>query len=136
MAQRVSYSLRKRVNLTYRPRKKGGESGDPVSLGIGFSKCGCSPDAPAKNCRNRSTYVIDYQGGKPVTLKECPNRFDDAELWRDIHFALYVAKDWQGLATFAGPAIPPMLFSPEHYDFFEACFAARDRYQQQKADKG
>lgn len=107
----------------------------PIPLGIGFGKCKCTPEEASPSCRNRSTYVIDCVDGKLITLQECPNRFDDRELWRDIHFVLYTLKDWQGAASFLGNNLGLMHMSYTHYLFYEACFAARDRYQAQKASK-
>jgi hypothetical protein len=102
-----------------------------VSLGIGTVKCGCSAESSDSRCRNRSTYIRDFIDQKPVTLKECPNRFDDAALWAAIHFTLNKVGSWDKVLGFYG--IPVALLSEPVYSLMELIFAARDRYQAQKA---
>jgi hypothetical protein len=120
------------VNLTFQTfNPKTATYSDPVSLGIGASKCGCSAEASDPKCRNRSAYVIDFEDKKPVALKECPNRFDDAELWAAIHFALNKVGSWDKVLGFYG--VPVALLSEPVYHLLDLIFAARDRYQAQKA---
>ena len=118
--------------MTYRTYNKSANAySDPVSLGIGWSACGCTSEAADPKCRNRSTYVIDFVDKRPVTLKECPSRFDDGPLWRCIHFALYKLGSWDKSLGFYG--LPVALLSEPVYRLLDLIFAARDRYQAQKA---
>ena len=103
-------------------------------MGIGCSPCGCTPEKEHPGCRNwRSTYVIDWADKKPVTLRECPNRFDDGELWEVIYAALYRLKDLERSLSFYG--IPEQHLAEPVHSLLEEVYAARDRYRTQKEER-
>jgi hypothetical protein len=125
--------LRKNFNLQYRKITKAGLLGPVIGLGVGYGPCGCTPDLADPNCYNRYSYVRDWIGGKPETIRECPRRFDDRELWQDVKVALFEVKSWENVQGFYG--VPVVHLSPIVYNMLRLSFDARDRYHGQKAEK-
>lgn len=129
----MAYSLRKRFNLQYQKLTAKGQLGPAQSLGIGYAPCGCTGEAPDPKCRNKFSYVRDWVGGQPVTIRECPNRLDDSELWPDIRTALWEVKDWDKVLGFYG--VPVIHLSVPVYNMLQMSFNAKERYHSQKNSK-
>jgi hypothetical protein len=125
--------LRKHFNLQYQALTPKGQLGPLHSLGIGFGPCSCTPETPDSECRNRFQYVRDFVGGQPVTIRECPRRFDDEALWISIRIALWEVKEWSNVLNYYG--VPVVHLSPIVYNMLQMSFDARDRYHSQKAKK-
>lgn len=104
-----------------------------MGLGIRAIPCKCSPVEPSPSCPNRFEYPRDYIDGKAVGIRECPNRFDDSELWPAIRTALWEIKDWDRVLGFYG--VPVSHLSVWVYDLLSLAFDARDRYHAHKAEK-
>lgn len=137
LSQLISYSIRKRIDIKYRKLNKVSNSYDePVSMGIHPYRCDCTSrysDPRCKSTLNRTKYVIDYSGKEPVLIQECPNRFDDTKLWRNIYIVLEKIKDWDQVFSYYGI---PVIQLPTHlYDFIDLVFQAKSRYLQQKEEK-
>lgn len=105
----------------------------PESLGIGASKCGCTEWTQDPKCRNKGLYVVDWADNKPVTLRECPNRFDDSEHWENLWVALYGLKEMEKAYSFYGVPVAHIAYPVK--EELDRIFLARDRYQAQRASK-
>jgi len=128
--QLVSYSMRKRISLEYSLIE--GTTVKTNKINIAFNKCSCTEGYSDPNCKNRFSYKIDYIDGEAITLKECPNKFNDFELWNNIYIALNEIKSIDKVNSFYG--IPFIELPNNIYCFLNSVFAAKERYNQDKQD--
>ena len=129
----MGYTLRRRVSLSYQLFDKAtSKYSEPVSMQIKYFDCGCGPDVVDARCPNgRTNRIIDWVNGKPVTLQECPRRFDDSDLWRGLYVATQRLKEMSNSLSFYG--IPEAHIVEPVQQLLDEMFAARDRYEAQKA---
>ena len=129
----MAYSLRKHFNLQFQALTAKGTLGPLQSLGIGYSPCLCTSETEDPNCKNKFAYVRDWVGKKPITIRECPNKFDDSDIWPQIQTALWEVKDWDKVLGFYG--VPVVHLSLLRYNMIKMSCEARDRYHAQKYQK-